>query len=678
LADVLETETYDGFRGMVVGPAEVLFEVSSKDIGLMQHRPTPAGQGLEILGAKPAGILWVSPGRVAPDEALACGIRVIGTSSVNTLFEASREAALGLLEYGGFPTEVELRPLAELKQPSFGRIITEALLAERPVDEARRAFMNGLADSVNTDSLRKTIYFLTYDETAGRYRSRFAARYDLEDDIEPYLWNRLDVCSLPTCDRFGQGFRATIPAQYSGGDSLWVNLVLTKPGRATAAHYIVCAHYDAIAIRQPEWSWLSDPAPGADDNATGVAALLECARLVSKLELDIGVTFALFSGEELGLQGSWAFAQVLAPDDSVIGVINLDMVGYASGATLTEITYDVQSKWLSDLIAETASALDPSIDVEPRDRTGVATSDHASFWRVHVPGVMLSDRIDADGDPVYPYYHTLADTLGNIDTLQVQENTRLVVAYLSRFAEVQADSQCDLMLTSGSVEWKWGGRGYAPLIAGDSLTALVRAVNAGGSMREPGTYGLEVWEGEGAGARLVYEGTRVVQVAAGGYASATASWRTRAGLYGNVPYTIRFYPITANIESNTDNNQIAAFVEVMAPTVVLRDLHTFPNPVTDPASATLAFEILVPDNDFAGQLEVGVFDLEGRKVGGALLARSHIGDMDIAIGKNTVDLARVLGGALDLPPGIYVCLADLRLVGEHGQASARAKFAVAR
>jgi hypothetical protein len=119
-------------------------------------------------------------------------------------------------------------------------------------------------------------------------------------------------------------------------------------------------------------------------------------------------------------------------------------------------------------------------------------------------------------------------------------------------------------------------------------------------------------------------------------------------------------------------------LEVMAPTVVLRDLHVFPNPVTDPATAKLAFEILVPENDFAGQLSVSVFDLEGQKVGVALLVRSHIGDKDIAIGKNAVDLDRILGGAWDLPPGIYICLAELKLTGGAGAASAKFKFAVAR
>jgi hypothetical protein len=265
-----------------------------------------------------------------------------------------------------------------------------------------------------------------------------------------------------------------------------------------------------------------------------------------------------------------------------------------------------------------------------------------------------------------------------VDIGQVRDNTRLVVAYLSRFAEVQADTLCDLELTDGSVEWKWEGRGYAPFIAGDSLTAIVRAVNTGGSMREPGLYGFQIWQGDRWTGRMVYGGTRTIQVPAGAYADVRASWKTLPGVYGSVPYTVSLLPMADGIEDDTTDNAVMTSLEVMAQTVVLRDLHVFPNPVTDPAGAKLAFEILVPGNDFAGRIEVSVFDLEGRTVGEAVLARSHIGDKDIAIGKNTVNLDRILGGAWDLPPGLYVCLAELKVTGEAGSATAKFKFAVAR
>jgi hypothetical protein len=666
------------YQFFVFGPYQVLVVLSGEDSARLKGRLAPAGEGMGVIGPKPAERLWVSPKPIPPDVALEAGIRVIRVGAANTLFEASRDNAFRLLERGYFVTEVDFRPLADLRRPHFGRDLTEALLAARPMNEARRGFMGSLAESVSADSLRNAIYFLTYDQAGGKYRSRFAARYDLENQVEPYIWDRFGLCSAPGCDRYATGFRADVPTRYAGEDSLWVDLILTKRGVKTKAHYILCAHYDAIAVREPDWAWQTDAAPGADDNATGVAALLECARLISQLDLDVGVTFVAFSGEELGLQGSRHYCDVLSPEDSVLGVINFDMLGYVSGGKRTELTYDIQSKWLSDLLAETASMLDPSISVKPLDKSGVARSDQASFWRVHIPGVMLSDLTGTDGDPLYPYYHTLADTLGQLDIDQVRDNTRLVVAYLSRFAEVQTDTLCDLELTDGSVEWRWEGRGYAPFIAGDSLTANVRAVNTGGSMRQPEVYGFQIWQGDRWTGRMVYGSTRTIQVPRGGYAEVRASWKTSPDVYGEVPYTVSLHPMTGGVESDITDNVVTTSLDIMSPMVVLRDLHVFPNPVTDSAASRLAFEILMPDNDFAGQLEVSVFDLEGQKVGDALLVRSHIGGKDIAIGKNAIDLDRVLGSAWDLPPGIYVCLAELKLTGVGGSASAKFKFAVAR
>ncbi|HVP57768.1 MAG TPA: M28 family peptidase [bacterium] len=679
LADVLEGSHYDACRGFVLSRDQALVMLAGEDAHALAGTRA-LEQGLSATRRQGGERLWASSKPIPADVALQAGIRVLATAGATTVFTVPPEAVYRLLEKGYFVSEVDLRPLAELKQPHFGRDLTLRLLEERPMSEARRDFIHSLADSVNADSLRKIIYLLTYDQAAGQYRSRFAARYDLEDYTEPFILNRLStLCPAPACSLRSDSFYADLTQlpQYKGGDSIWTNLILTKPGAKTRAHYIVCAHYDAIGVRQPGWDWLADPAPGADDNATGVASVLECARLLSGLNLDVGVTFIAFSGEELGLQGSRAYSNALVPADSVLGVIDLDMLGYVSGLKRTVVTYDIQSKWLSDLITETADALEPAIVTISRDETGVARSDQASFWRVHIPGVMLSDPTNEDGDPLYPYYHTLADTLGQLDIDEVRDNAKLVVAYLARFAAVQADTLSDLKLTSGSMEWKWVGRGYAPFVAGDSLTLLLRAVNVGGSMREPRLYDLEIRQGDRAAGAVVYTGTRTVEVAAGGYAEVTASWKTSAEVYGNLAYTCSFRPAAQGVESDTTNNTIQSTLQVMSPSLVLRGLHVFPNPVTDPAGAKLAFEILMPDLDFAGQLDVRVFDLEGRKVGEALLVRSHTRDDDIAMGKNTVALSSILGGAWDLAPGLYFCVADLALVGGNS-ASATSKFAVAR
>jgi Zn-dependent M28 family amino/carboxypeptidase len=69
-------------------------------------------------------------------------------------------------------------------------------------------------------------------------------------------------------------------------------------------------------------------APGANDNASGVAVVLELARILSKIELEYNIQFAFFSGEEQGLWGSRSYAQHIKDNNVHLHLLlNLDMVG---------------------------------------------------------------------------------------------------------------------------------------------------------------------------------------------------------------------------------------------------------------------------------------------------------------------------------------------------------------
>ena len=91
------------------------------------------------------------------------------------------------------------------------------------------------------------------------------------------------------------------------------------------------AHYDSTANRTPGWRPTLDPAPGADDNATGTAALLEFARVISvtvRERLRSRIVLAFFDGEELFFKGSAAYVQTLPKPYAYKAAINLDMVGF--------------------------------------------------------------------------------------------------------------------------------------------------------------------------------------------------------------------------------------------------------------------------------------------------------------------------------------------------------------
>src|SRR5690242_13734388 len=81
----------------------------------------------------------------------------------------------------------------------------------------------------------------------------------------------------------------------------------------TAGWIMICAHYDSISNRSPNWNPNTTPAPGADDNGTGTAALLEYARILSqnRASLTHRVVLGFFDGEELFFKGSGAYVSSL-------------------------------------------------------------------------------------------------------------------------------------------------------------------------------------------------------------------------------------------------------------------------------------------------------------------------------------------------------------------------------
>jgi hypothetical protein len=667
---------------LVLSPRDLVVVVGGGD-GVEGVRVLDGVGGMgraRLVGSVPARPLWIADGALGEDLAEELGLEIVYTADHGTLFAADRNAAYRLLERGYFIVEARFRPLGDLARPDVGPALADRLLRDRPLSAERARFLKSLVGPVDTARIDAAVRFLAYDEAGGVYRSRFAPRHDVRDKITPYIYSSLVSYVVPEGGTVGQAwFEADLPDKYKGEDSVFINVVARKPGRRTSAHFIVCAHYDAIASRESAWleagAWKTLAAPGADDNATGSAALFEVARLIAPLDLDVGVDFVAFSGEELGLLGSMDFAEKLGPADSVLGVINLDMLGYAEAEKTITMAYDGQSRWLSDLLAATAGDLGLDVTIRAYDATGTYGSDHASFWRVGVPGVMIADEEDARGLPLYPNYHTLADRPDSVDLGLVCDSARLVVGLLGRFAEIQADTS-DLALSTGSIEWRWRDSAYLPLLAGDSLELVVRAPNLGGSMLEPAAYRFQVWRGDSTG-RVVFADTVTLEVLAGEYAEVRGSWTTDGAEFGSLAFTVALTPLAGGIESDLADNSIEVRLDVMPVSTTISNLHVYPNPAGDPAAANLAFDIWHPGTDFAGMMEIWVYDLEGERVGHAVLQRTHIGIKEIAIGANTVSLSGVLERA-DLAPGIYVCLAELTVTGQGRSATAKSKFAVAR
>ncbi len=300
--------------------------------------------------------------------------------------------------------------------------------------------------AVERDSLESTVRFLSIDPATGEPRTRFVLREGPLHLVADSLAARLARYTDAVVERFSFPIDSTsksivlIDSSYTAENLM----ARVKGSGAVTGVFLVTAHYDAIGLRTPGWeaNWRTWPAPGADDNATGVAALMEAARVLSDQVLPFDVAFVLFSGEELGLLGSRAFIDTLPDIDlgRIIGVLNCDMIGYPlNGYPAGTIVSNPASDWFSGMIAEAAGTRDPSFPltvVSP----GPSNSDHAPFWEISIPAVMFIEPLRENMLIGSPYYHTLADTIGNVDFEQVERMTNIVVGFVEGIAEAGSEA----------------------------------------------------------------------------------------------------------------------------------------------------------------------------------------------------------------------------------------------
>ncbi|MDP7114547.1 MAG: M28 family metallopeptidase, partial [Myxococcota bacterium] len=193
------------------------------------------------------------------------------------------------------------------------------------------------------------------------------------------------------------------------------SVIATLPGDDPALQPLLLgAHLDSIASFTPGWDGLADPAPGADDDASGVAAVMECARLLaaSGAVFERDVVFTLFNAEEQGLLGSYEHVdRRLAADDPVALALILDPVGYNPGDLLF-FTFDDVSSEDADALLDRAEALDPGIEVSGVHESligGDMRADHYPFWVAGWAALHLGTF------PQPPTYHTVDDTLDGVD-----------------------------------------------------------------------------------------------------------------------------------------------------------------------------------------------------------------------------------------------------------------------
>jgi hypothetical protein len=240
--------------------------------------------------------------------------------------------------------------------------------------------------------------------------------------------------------------------------------------------YILIAHIDATS-ENPQ-----NLAPGAEDNASGSACVLEAARVLSQYDFDCTIEFVLVSGEEQGLYGSEAYAQYCYNNQrNIAGVLNFDMIAYAGTYgwdinIFSDETFGDEVA-LADLMASLMDEYSDAYSVRVNTVGPVYGSDHYYFSYYGFPAPFAIDAQLWSAPDWYPWYHTTSDVITNLDLDYATEVVKGAVA------------------TAATVAGQWSlpalffsyPDGLPELINPSGGTSFVVEIDSGTANPQPGT-----------------------------------------------------------------------------------------------------------------------------------------------------------------------------------------------
>ncbi|MGH7618852.1 MAG: M20/M25/M40 family metallo-hydrolase [Gemmatimonadaceae bacterium] len=265
-----------------------------------------------------------------------------------------------------------------------------------------------LPQSPDSLSIRRDIEYLASPALAGRLTGTPG-----NDSAAAYIARRYASLGLRAlAENYEQHFIARPPA-HGGSSPAWPteNVFAVLPGRdpALGGQYVVVgAHFDHLGTST---DGALDPDArgavrrGADDNASGTAAVLELARRFARSPARRAIIFANFTGEEQGLLGSGYFVEHMpVPVDSVDAMLNFDMVGRMKNDRV--IVYGVATAKEMLALLDSANRIQPLQVAAQGD--GFGPSDHSSFYGKNIPVLHFFSDLHED-------YHRASDTPDKIN-----------------------------------------------------------------------------------------------------------------------------------------------------------------------------------------------------------------------------------------------------------------------
>jgi len=209
------------------------------------------------------------------------------------------------------------------------------------------------------------------------------------------------------------GVDVEVEAHFVSGERTAPNVIGILPGsdpKLKSEAIVIGGHLDHLGVGIDGWVY-----PGADDNATSAAVVLETARalVAAKFKPARTVVFGSWAGEEMGLQGSrWYTEHPVIPLDKTALYMNIDMVGTGDSDLLVGGMTE-----FAELFEIVKRGLDAPTIARLKPRPNYRGSDHTSFWTKNVPAISLrTGEVLTEGlDDEHPEYHQPGDGPGIID-----------------------------------------------------------------------------------------------------------------------------------------------------------------------------------------------------------------------------------------------------------------------
>ena len=290
----------------------------------------------------------------------------------------------------------------------------------------KRSALAKLAPVFSSDRMQQTLEYLASDAMKGRGLG--TSELDTAADYIAEQFKHAGLLPLGDNDSYYQDFVAL-----AGKENKKVfakNVLGYIPGSNkewSEESVIISAHYDHLGLGWPNVSKGNEGKihHGADDNASGVAVLIELAQILKTMKPKRSIIFAAFSGEEAGLLGSKYYVKNMKkfPVSKIMGVVNMDTVGRLGDKKLLVLNGSSAREW-KFIFMGSSFVTGIKTEVVTQD---IDSSDQVSFINENVPGVQLFAGSSKD-------YHKPTDRSDEIDyagLVKVATIAREVLVYLS-------------------------------------------------------------------------------------------------------------------------------------------------------------------------------------------------------------------------------------------------------